>query len=148
MTGYPAPRQSFQQFLRSFLHDASRFGQVLTNEQIERLHGPVGLNISAQTPEEIALAITAEIKAVCAARGGGFLRGGGDLDEVFDESLKPHVAEVDRVSSGILAYDLAHLGHTCELRDFGADFVWQPDVVTHFEAAMLEKLDATTRTQQ
>ena len=36
MTSYPAPRQSFQQVLRSFVHDdGSRFGQVLSNEQIE-----------------------------------------------------------------------------------------------------------------
>nr|MDQ3042013.1 XdhC family protein [Acidobacteriota bacterium] len=35
---------------------------------------PIGLDIGAETPEEIALAIIAEIKTVLAHRDGGFLR--------------------------------------------------------------------------
>ncbi len=36
-----------------------------------RLHGPIGLDIGAKTPEAIALAIVAEIQAVLAGRPGG-----------------------------------------------------------------------------
>src|SRR4029079_624140 len=35
----------------------------LSPEQLDRLHGPIGLPLGAQTPEEIALAIMAEIVA-------------------------------------------------------------------------------------
>jgi xanthine dehydrogenase accessory factor len=35
----------------------------LTEEQLNRLHGPIGLNIGAGTPEEIAMSIMAEIVA-------------------------------------------------------------------------------------
>jgi xanthine dehydrogenase accessory factor len=36
----------------------------LTEEQVARLHGPIGLRLGAKTPEEIALSIIAEIIAV------------------------------------------------------------------------------------
>jgi xanthine dehydrogenase accessory factor len=37
--------------------------QGLTDEQISKIHGPIGLNIGAASPEEMALAIMAEIVA-------------------------------------------------------------------------------------
>jgi xanthine/CO dehydrogenase XdhC/CoxF family maturation factor len=37
-----------------------------------RLHGPIGLDIGARTPETIALAIVSEIQAALAGRSGGF----------------------------------------------------------------------------
>lgn len=41
---------------------------------IERLHGPVGLDLGARSPEEQALAICAEIVAARSGRGAGALR--------------------------------------------------------------------------
>lgn len=38
--------------------------QGLTDEQLKRIHGPIGLNIGAESPEEMALAIMAEIVAM------------------------------------------------------------------------------------
>jgi xanthine dehydrogenase accessory factor len=45
-----------------------------TPENLENLYAPIGLDIGAETPEAIALAILAEIQAVLAQRGGGYLR--------------------------------------------------------------------------
>jgi xanthine/CO dehydrogenase XdhC/CoxF family maturation factor len=41
---------------------------------LERIHGPAGLDLGAEGPEEIAAAICAEIVAVNRERGAGFLR--------------------------------------------------------------------------
>jgi xanthine/CO dehydrogenase XdhC/CoxF family maturation factor len=43
-------------------------------EQLRRLHGPAGVDIGSETPEEIALSVLCEIQAVLAGREAGFLR--------------------------------------------------------------------------
>ncbi len=49
-------------------------GYTPTEEGLARFYNPVGLDIGAETPEEIALAIVAEIQAVVTSHGGGLLR--------------------------------------------------------------------------
>lgn len=43
-------------------------------EDTDRLHAPIGLDVGAVSPEEIALSVMAEIRAVLAGREGAFLR--------------------------------------------------------------------------
>lgn len=43
-------------------------------EELRHVHCPAGLDIGAETPEEIALAIVAEAQSVLAGRGAGFLK--------------------------------------------------------------------------
>jgi xanthine dehydrogenase accessory factor len=49
-------------------------GVSVTDEAHDHLHGPAGLDLGAEGPEEIAQAIVAEIVAVKRGRRGGFLR--------------------------------------------------------------------------
>jgi xanthine dehydrogenase accessory factor len=49
-------------------------GAEVTEADRERIHGPAGLDLGAEGPEEIAHAICAEIVAVRHGRAGGFLR--------------------------------------------------------------------------
>jgi xanthine/CO dehydrogenase XdhC/CoxF family maturation factor len=48
----------------------AQLGSV-ANALAPRLHGPVGLDLGAVTPEGIALAIAAELHALAAGRRGG-----------------------------------------------------------------------------
>jgi xanthine/CO dehydrogenase XdhC/CoxF family maturation factor len=49
-------------------------GKIFDEAKLNRLYAPVGLDIGAETPEEIALAVIAEIRSVLSNRDGGFLR--------------------------------------------------------------------------
>lgn len=55
-----------------------------------KVYSPVGTDIGAETPEEIALAILAEIKAVSTGRSAGFLRDrGGPIHDRTDAGNVP-----------------------------------------------------------
>jgi xanthine/CO dehydrogenase XdhC/CoxF family maturation factor len=49
-------------------------GVEVSPADLDRIHGPAGLDLGAEGPEEIAAAICAEIVAVKRERGAGFLR--------------------------------------------------------------------------
>jgi xanthine/CO dehydrogenase XdhC/CoxF family maturation factor len=57
----------------ALLGDLREEGFSATREQLERLHGPAGLDIGAESPDQIALALIAEIQAIFAGRRGGWL---------------------------------------------------------------------------
>ena len=56
------------------LAEISDNGLPIADAHRKRLHGPVGLDLGADTPEQIALSIVAEIQAVQSGRAGGLLR--------------------------------------------------------------------------
>jgi xanthine/CO dehydrogenase XdhC/CoxF family maturation factor len=68
--GVLGPRQRTE----NLLEELAKRGVRPSPGQLSRLHGPVGIDIGSETPEEIALAALAEIRAVLSGRAGGFLR--------------------------------------------------------------------------
>lgn len=75
------------------LEELSAEGVRLTDAQLARLHSPIGMDIGAETPEEIALSIIAEVKAAFANRSGGFLRNRNA--PIHDEAGAPDVAAAE-----------------------------------------------------
>lgn len=68
--GLLGPRKRAERILQ----DLEREKFPLTAEQRARLHAPVGLDLGANTPEQVALAIVAEIQTVLAGRDARPLR--------------------------------------------------------------------------
>ncbi len=70
--GVLGPRRRTERLLAELAKTTPRgaFGK----RSLARVHGPAGLDIGAEAPEQIALAIVAEIEAVSAGRRGGVLR--------------------------------------------------------------------------
>jgi len=68
--GMLGPRDRTEKILRELAAE----GTALRPDQQDRLFAPVGLDIGAEGPEQIALAVLAEILAARNGRPGGFLR--------------------------------------------------------------------------
>lgn len=60
--------------LNRMLSDLNSEGIILTEEQLDTVYGPVGLDIGAETSEEIALSVIAEIKTVMSGKTGTSLK--------------------------------------------------------------------------
>lgn len=82
--GILGPRKKFDRMLADLQEEA------LDQDRLATIHSPVGLDIGAETAEEIAVSIVAEIKAVLAGRSGGALREKQDPIHGRPASLSPH----------------------------------------------------------
>lgn len=68
--GILGPRKRFEKMLDEFAAD----GIHLTSDDLHRIHSPIGLDIGAEAPDEIALSIISEIQGKFSNRSGGFLK--------------------------------------------------------------------------
>ena len=68
--GILGPRKRFDKMQNEF----ESTGIELTQHDFNRIHSPIGLDIGAETPDEIAVSIIAEIQGKFANRSGGFLK--------------------------------------------------------------------------
>jgi xanthine/CO dehydrogenase XdhC/CoxF family maturation factor len=68
--GILGPRKRFDKMQEEFSVD----GITLSDFDLQRIHSPIGLDIGAEAPDEIALSIVSEIQSKFANRSGGFLK--------------------------------------------------------------------------
>jgi xanthine/CO dehydrogenase XdhC/CoxF family maturation factor len=80
--------------LDSVLTDLAKEGIEPSEEDLEKIYAPAGLDIGAEGPEEVAWAIMAEVLAVRAGRGAGFLR-----DRTGNIHARPESAETGTPTS-------------------------------------------------
>jgi xanthine/CO dehydrogenase XdhC/CoxF family maturation factor len=69
--GVLGPRTRYEQLLQQLVRD----GRAPAPSMLARVHSPVGLALGAETPDEVAVAIVAEMLAVRRGFSGGFLSG-------------------------------------------------------------------------
>lgn len=57
-----------------FLALREKYHVKISKDQMNRIHAPIGLDIGAETPDEIAVSIISEIQAKFSNRSGGFIK--------------------------------------------------------------------------
>ncbi len=68
--GILGPRKRFEKMQKEFAAE----GIKLTEKDFHRIHSPIGLDIGAEAPDEIAVSVIAEIQSKFSSRSGGFLK--------------------------------------------------------------------------
>ena len=101
--GMLGPRKRFDKMQDEFIKDGLHFSDELLN----RVHAPIGLDLGAETPDEIALSIMAEIKAFFAKGTGGFLKDKpGPIHERLSGNALGHSRQADSVDGDELRVTL------------------------------------------
>lgn len=90
--GMLGPRKKLDRILNELQENGLR----ITEQQLSMIYGPVGLEIGAETSEEIALSVLAEIKAVLAGKQGQSLRNKPDVIHPPSDTFIEQVNLVDK----------------------------------------------------
>ncbi|MEO6328589.1 MAG: XdhC family protein [Ginsengibacter sp.] len=80
--GVLGPKKKLDRMLNDIRNEGIKIGL----EQLNRIYGPAGLEVGAETAEEIGLSIIAEIKAVLSVKPGGLLRNKQDVIHLRTET--------------------------------------------------------------
>jgi xanthine dehydrogenase accessory factor len=116
------------------LHELEQKGIEFQSSSLARLFSPVGVDIGAETPEEIALSILAEIKSVFQGRNAGFLR---NKDAPIHADWEEQSVEQDQASNQKWALLVESTGRADSLIS---------DVPVHGDLATLEPSKSRKKT--
>ena len=98
--GCLGPKRRTERLLLELFDDDRRRAAA----ELRRLHAPTGLDIGAETPEEIAVSIISEIKAVLSERSGAQLRG-----------REGSIHEIPSTASFPVSFEVATFAAVCEV---------------------------------
>ena len=98
--GLMGPKKRAQRML----DELAREGIIPVSDELEKLHNPVGLDIGAEYPEEIALAIIAEIQSVLRSRPAHSLRAkNGPIHGARKEQELHKTQPVERICTALVS---------------------------------------------